>query len=368
MAASWKFTIPITCAVLIGGAAITLEIHRINMNHQMLANDAETCRVRAENGDAGAESSLGSFYYHGQGVPQDYAQAFLWYGKAANQNNANAQRSLGFMYQNGLGVSHDTSEALRWYRKAADQGDAKAQNALALIYSDGQGVPQDYVEAIRWYRKAVDQGYATAEYNLGNMYFYGRGVPRDRAEADRLYRLAALQGDEFAQRSLGLRGKGLSAWVVFSLFAMAIAWVLFLKDSLSNKSNPRTPHQWALIVGAALGLAYVGFSLMAAFGAFPSIVIANVVHFSRSFTLGIWVTVLISVAGPKNAKFMLLISIALLTLFNLFAVVAANRNPDVLTAADRLLWSGNGFLLGLLISSAIVIRLPIRKALGIAAK
>src|SRR5271170_5970125 len=104
MTAFWKIAIPVACAVLIGGAAIPWEVHRLKASHEQLAATAEACRVRAEYGDADAESSLGNSYYHGQGVPQDYAQAFLWYGKAANQNDANAQRGLGFMYQNGLGV------------------------------------------------------------------------------------------------------------------------------------------------------------------------------------------------------------------------------------------------------------------------
>lgn len=364
MTAFWKIAI-VTCAVLIGGASISWEVHRVKTNSQELAAAAEACRVPAEHGNAGAESSLGNFYYHGQGVPQDYAQAFLWYGKAANQNDARAQRGLGFMYQNGLGVTQDTTEALSWYRKAADQGDAKAQNALGLIYDEGQGIPQDYAEALRWYCKGVDQGYPMAQYNLGNMYFYGRGVPRNRAEADRLYHQAAAQGDEYAQRVLGLRGKGLSTWVVLSLIVISVWYLFFLKDFHLDEQRPRTPRRRALIVAALLGLAYIVLSLIAAFGVFPSLFIANTVSFARNLMIGTTLGILIPLWGPKTAKLVLGISVALLVAFNLIAF--AHREPAALPSAFHLFWSANGLLLGLLIASAILFRLPIRKDAEIAA-
>ena len=49
-------------------------------------------------GHAGAQSNLGVMYHQGQGVKQDYAQAFKWCRKAAEQGDASAQFNLGFMY------------------------------------------------------------------------------------------------------------------------------------------------------------------------------------------------------------------------------------------------------------------------------
>ena len=34
------------------------------------------------------QKNLGTMYYNGQGVPQDYAQAAYWYRKAADQGDA----------------------------------------------------------------------------------------------------------------------------------------------------------------------------------------------------------------------------------------------------------------------------------------
>ncbi len=94
-------------------------------------------------------------YANGQGVSQDYAQALIWYRKAAEQGYALAQRNLGSMYDQGQGVSQDNAQALIWYRKAAEQGDARAQGNLGVMYANGQGVPQDYVRAHMWFNLAA---------------------------------------------------------------------------------------------------------------------------------------------------------------------------------------------------------------------
>ena len=109
-------------------------------------------------------------YYHGAGVPQDYAEAVKWYRKAGEQGYAGAQYNLGFMYAKGKGVPQDYAEAGKWYRKAAAQGLAEAQNNLGIMYAKGKGVPQDYHEAAKWYRKAAEQGLAEAQNNLDLMY------------------------------------------------------------------------------------------------------------------------------------------------------------------------------------------------------
>ena len=66
------------------------------------------------------------------------------------------------MYEHGDGVPQDHAEATRLYRLAAEQGDARAQCNLGLMYEHGDGVPQDHAEAARLYRLAADQGDARA--------------------------------------------------------------------------------------------------------------------------------------------------------------------------------------------------------------
>lgn len=101
----------------------------------------------AEQGNAEAQVNLGILYHEGRGVPQDYAQAAMWYRKAAEQGNADAQLSLGIVYYEGQGVSQDYAQAAMLYRKAADQGNADAQYSLARMYGLGQGVEQNSFKA-----------------------------------------------------------------------------------------------------------------------------------------------------------------------------------------------------------------------------
>jgi len=150
----------------------------------------------ADQGDASAQYFLGGMYYSGEGVEQDYKQAFKWHTKAADQGDASAQFSLGVMYSKGQGVEQDYKEAFKWFSKAADQGDASAQFNLGVMYYEGQGVEQDYKQAFKWHTKAADQGVAGAQFNLGQMYWQGRGVVEDFVEAYKWFLLAGMNGSD----------------------------------------------------------------------------------------------------------------------------------------------------------------------------
>ena len=91
-------------------------------------------------------------------MPQDYAEAVIWYRLAAEQGLAPAQRNLGVAYYKGEGVSQDYAEAVKWFRLAAEQRHAGAQHNLGVTYAQGDGVPQDYAEAVKWFRLAAEQG------------------------------------------------------------------------------------------------------------------------------------------------------------------------------------------------------------------
>ena len=151
----------------------------------------ESLNNRAAQGDAVAQSNLGTKYFNGEGVPQDYVQAVSWWRKAAEQGDADAQKSLGYAYATGEGVPQDHVQSVSWFRQAAEQGYANAQHNLGNAYDRGQGVPQDYAQAVSWSRQAAEQGHADAQYNLGNAYSNGQGVPQDYVESHKWRNLAA---------------------------------------------------------------------------------------------------------------------------------------------------------------------------------
>ncbi len=112
-------------------------------------------QAKAKKSDRAAQYTLGAFYFVGQGVERDYAEAVKWYRRAADQNLVSAQISLGYCYEHGQGVDQDVTEAVKWFRKAAEQNSAGAQYALGKHYAEGTGVEKDYVEAYAWFNLAV---------------------------------------------------------------------------------------------------------------------------------------------------------------------------------------------------------------------
>ena len=158
----------------------------------------------AEKGHAGAEYLLGILCHYGHGVAPDEQEAAAWYRKAADRGHVEAQYALGNAYYYGAGAARDDTKAATWYRRAADQGQREAQFALGVLYDSGQGVSQDVSRAVYWYRKAAEQGKVEAQYNLGLKYDKGEGVGEDHRQAAAWYKRAADQGSADAQ--FGLAG------------------------------------------------------------------------------------------------------------------------------------------------------------------
>lgn len=87
--------------------------------------------AKAKAGDDVAQYKVGYDYYLGQGVAQDYAQAAIWWRKAADQGYARAQNNLGVLYTTGQGVPQSFGEAYFWQNLAAalESGPLQAQFA-----------------------------------------------------------------------------------------------------------------------------------------------------------------------------------------------------------------------------------------------
>ena len=144
-------------------------------------------KSEAENGDVLYQSIIARMYYNGLGTEQDYEKAFVYYMKAAEQNNADAQYRVGRMFLAGEGTEQNTPKAIEWLEKAANQNNPFAQYALGKIYFDGEYVPEDLKQAYSWLKKASDNHHCFADYILGKMYDEGRGVPKNSNTADTYY-------------------------------------------------------------------------------------------------------------------------------------------------------------------------------------
>jgi len=73
----------------------------------------------AEAGDSRAQYQLALMYYRGEGLPQDYEKAALWYRRAAERGDVDAQLNLGLMFAQGIGVNQSFFEAFKWFELAA---------------------------------------------------------------------------------------------------------------------------------------------------------------------------------------------------------------------------------------------------------
>ena len=70
--------------------------------------------------------------------------------KLAVEGNTDAQDSLGLRYVRGEGVVQDYKQAFYWFKKAAEQGYAYAQYNLGVCHFESRGVEQDYKKAVYW--------------------------------------------------------------------------------------------------------------------------------------------------------------------------------------------------------------------------
>ena len=158
----------------------------------------------ADQGFIPAKNTLGNWYFYGQCVDEDKAEAVKLYRYAAERGFAESQLHIGYCYTKGLGVKVDHKEAIRWYMLAADQGNMLACYNLGLYYERGDGVDKDFKEALKWYMKAADLGYADAYVNIGNLYYgFNYGIDHSYEEAVKWFEKAAQLNNARGMHSLG---------------------------------------------------------------------------------------------------------------------------------------------------------------------
>ena len=102
-------------------------------------------------GDVNAQVFLGMYYFD----MHDYAKAYYWFNKAAEQNNKAAINMLGRCYEEGFGVDKDTSAAKKYYLKAAKMGMTVAKRNLGILYWSEDN---DEFQARKWLQAAADDG------------------------------------------------------------------------------------------------------------------------------------------------------------------------------------------------------------------
>jgi hypothetical protein len=256
----WKIALSLACIAVIATVAIGWQAHQNKVAAEKLAQAAQLAHTAAEQGIADAEVTLGSLYYHGLGVPQDYPEALRWFQKSADQGDPSGQYHVGVMYLYGSAVTQDYPRAISLFRAAASQGYPTADDQLGTMYAHAIGLPLDYAEAFSFYSRAAELGYARGQEHLGAAYFYGRGVTQDYPRAAIWFRKAADQGDPSAEFDLGTLYR--SGQGVPPSFAKARQWLRKAADQGDERAlsaitfGLAAPEKIVLRMTVALGIAF----------------------------------------------------------------------------------------------------------------
>ena len=146
---------------------------------------------------------LGNMYYSGQGVKQDYIEAYRFYftsgfPEADLEGFDPEWKEFKIALENHpVVIAYFNEEFLEWPRKAAEQGYAEAQFIYGGHLFINCTIPEQNdlsrskcQEAVSWYHKSAEQGNSEAQMFLGNLYNY----PGGEVEAAKWYALAAKGG------------------------------------------------------------------------------------------------------------------------------------------------------------------------------
>lgn len=107
--------------------------------------------------------------------------------------------NLGTFYYNGRFVEQDFKKAFDLYKVAADAGEIRAICNCGYCYYYGRHQEPDFKEAAKYFNiGAVLYSDANCFYKLGDLYLSGKGVDKNERYAFRLYELA-LQEAEYRE-------------------------------------------------------------------------------------------------------------------------------------------------------------------------
>ena len=129
------------------------------INMSLNAGEVEDYQKACNDGMVAGCQSLGTFFYTGKGVKQDYLEAAKNYGKACDGGYLSGCSSLAFMHEKGQGVEEDYTKAAKLYAKACAGYDFKGCHRSGMMYKKGLGgSKQNFLKAKEFFTKACVDG------------------------------------------------------------------------------------------------------------------------------------------------------------------------------------------------------------------
>ncbi len=116
-------------------------------------------KLAAKAGYPDALYAVGRMYDLGEGgAAVDPARALVYYKEAAIKGQVEAQTTLATYLYTGDGVPQDLDGARKLFDQAAKQGDAEAMFNLGVMWCNGEGGPRDRAIAYVWFKLAAESG------------------------------------------------------------------------------------------------------------------------------------------------------------------------------------------------------------------
>lgn len=110
----------------------------------------------AQAGEKQAAFELGTLYFTGMVLKQDYKEALNLFQQASRADYPPAQFSLGYMYLKGIATEQSNRLAIDLITKAAKSNYPVAQYQLGYLYENGIAVNQNPSAAKLWYSWACN--------------------------------------------------------------------------------------------------------------------------------------------------------------------------------------------------------------------
>ncbi len=94
-------------------------------------------------GNAKAQYQLADIFQKGEGIAKNYANAFYWYRRAAQQGNLAAQFNVWYAYLNGEGTQVNEQKANKWYARASLNNASSTKSVITQLINNHRTLNYD---------------------------------------------------------------------------------------------------------------------------------------------------------------------------------------------------------------------------------
>lgn len=182
-------------------------------------------RQAADQGNRDGIAWLSKCYFYGRGVeqsyeeaaklvltavgrkdavlPEDYMSTLNKFATGSAQEDCDPCTWIGRFYYNGFVLEKNYEEAFKWFHMAAMREDPASFTWVGKCYYNGYGVEQDYSKSIEWFFEGAAHDDVDAFTWIRKSYWHGSGVEQSYENAMKWYIPAAERGHAYSYTHLG---------------------------------------------------------------------------------------------------------------------------------------------------------------------